>query len=204
MSKKFEIYDICVKDEPIQCLKNDFINGLDEKTLYKVISSTYKCWNSSSLYDFNKIFGRLFYDFTLIQKDYREEFIRKFMNDFIYSCNSPKDVKGIVYDDKEVFLYSPVFEMTRKGKHFHVEPALLINRDIYNITKIQFGDFLSVLGDDISSYSQYFTVSDSPRDIVSEDLYEDLFKAGTLNREQYLRNVEYLERREHLVRTLRK
>lgn len=202
--RKFEIFDVKCNIDKLNELKKQYLENLSKPILYKVISNIPSAWNSQMpIYDFDKIFkSKKYYEFGLVPV---KGLYTYFIDDFTFLLpENANQVKAFRRDSEEIYLYSKAQKMFKNGKNYMVCPVILINKDLYNIFKIYFGDYLRVIGEDISVYKDYFSVSDTPRDIVSNSFFYEEYMSGMISQEEYNSHVNYLERREKLVRTLKK
>lgn len=96
--------------------------------IYKIVTSNDLWYYSKDIFDNTKYPN--FFEMAIIKKDVKDFLL---INNFLDNLKS-KDIKAIKYNYVYYYIYS-IYPLTKIGKTFTIEKALLINEDIYNNVK---------------------------------------------------------------------
>lgn len=196
MEKVYEKYEITPDITKLRAFRETYIATLNKPVLHKVITNKPMVYYSNGLYERKK--GIFEFGVVPLKKD-----DNKIIKSFTEFGVENRCVKRIKYMDKIIYI-AFMGPLEKTGSTYRISPSILLSEDLYNLIKIQNRDFNNVTLDDISRYSEFFTVSDKPYSVISEDRLEDMYRTGELSLNAYKEKVDSLEREEILVKTLRK
>ena len=201
MQKVFEVYNVIPNSALLKKARQEFLSTL-KIPVYKILSSTPLVWlPRKEVYDFSERFGNVYHAFSYMPvRWFSLDYVQKFIND---GPAMPDNLRAIRYKGEDLYFYS-TDSIIKKGKKYEVPTSILINEDLYNLSRIQFKDFIGLTKEDISEYSEYFTVSDKPTSVISASHYEDLARNGLITTEQKEEILKNLELEPHFIKYLRK
>lgn len=205
MAREFMRFEIIPNSERLREFRRAFVNTIEIPTLYKVMSSKPNWfYYRRGIYDVSKQLGDTFFQFALVPIKETDEMVKVAFDEFVKTgCVSTEHVKGITYEGQDNFIFSASVLMAKRGRNYNLNPVIPINSDIYNLSKIEFGDFLGISSTDLSQYSEFFNISDNPKEIISKSRLRENFDNGLITYPEYLERIERLEKEERLVKTLR-
>lgn len=205
MSRQFEIFEITPNSEKLRTFRNSFVHTIERPTLYKILSSSPNWfYYRRGVYDVREQLGGSFFQFAMVPVKEDTKTIKEAFNDFVKNgCVSTEHVKGIRYEENDRFIFSASVLMSKRGRNYNLNPVIPVSEDIYNLSKVEFGDFLAITTQDLSQYSEFFTVSDKPKLVISRNRIRENYENGLISYPEYLERIAKLDKEEKLVKTLR-
>lgn len=204
MENAYELFEIFSNSKKLKEFRKIYFETIDTPVLYKVMSNKPEWFSySKGVYDADKLMKGTFFEFGMVPiKGHKfDNIITEFIE---HGQTVPNSVKAIRFEGENNFLYTHSVGFLKRGKNFTSYPVLKINEDIYNLCMIQNRYFSKVTVDDLSKYSDFFSVGEEPYKIVSESSMEDLYRTGRLNIEQYKELLNSYQKEVELVKTLRR
>ncbi len=197
MERKFEFYEIVPDSKRLRQFREEFVNTTKQPLLYKVMSSSPEWFRSKGIYERKNGY----FEFAISPlRDYDSSY-GNFANNFVRNGASlGSQVKAVNFEGNTYYLYTNS-NIYKAGRKYVVKPALLINEDIYNLTKLQFRQFLALADGDASKYKDFFSVKDTAYASSSIDRCEDIARSEFSNEEDILKAYE---REENIIKSLRK
>lgn len=199
-SKTFEIYEITMNSEKLKEFRQAYVDTFNGPLVNRIISSSPVWFNyDRGLFDADKELKGSFFEFGLAPiRRIRKSYIDNFINIAPFR----DQVKAVRFEKKDYYIYTPV-DISKKGRTYQVSPTIIINEDIFNMTKIQARDFSGLTLNDLGRYRDFFKVSDEPYLVITENWLEDLYRNGHITKEEYLRRLGKYEDEVRLIKTLR-
>lgn len=205
MSKQYEIFGVKPKSEKLREFRKAFVDSIDCPTLYKVISSNPKWfYYRHGIYNVSEQLGDMFFQFGLVPIKENFEAVNGVFQEFaLKGPVSSEQIKGINYEGKYSFIFSSSILMEKRKRNYHLGPVIPVNQDVYNLCKIEKGDFLGIEDDDISRYAEFFDISDKPELVITDNRIMKNFKYGLITEAEYREKIASLQKQESLVLSLR-
>lgn len=206
MSEQFEIFEVKPRSEKLREFRKAFVDSIECPILYKIISSNSRWfYYRHGIYNVSEQLGDIFFQFGLVPIKEKSENISSLFQEFVHKGPVfSEQVKGINYEGKNSFIFSSSVAMEKRSKNYQLKPVFPINQDVYNLCKIEHGDFLGIEDDDISRYAEFFDISDKPKLVITRHRLRENVNTGLLTYNDYLEKIERLQKQESLVLSLKK
>lgn len=206
ISREFEIFKVTPNSERLKEFRESFVKTLECPTLYKVLSSNPNWfYYRHGIYDVNEELMGTFFQFGMSKLKEKSDTVSGIFQEFVNKgCSSTEFVKGIRYEGEETYIYSLSSLISKIGRNYTLSPVIPINRDLYNLFKIELGDFMAIEENDLRQYSEFFKVSDKPIFVTTQNRLRESYNNAMISYPEYLESVKELESKERLIKSLRK